>query len=98
MTMKLTRAAYQKLLNEDIKWLEKTAPRTLERNHLIEIARWSMDAFYPPMPNIVRTAARFHDTYYGSQSVMSFNLRPLEEQATWIAAARAALASEDEPT
>lgn len=41
----LTRAAYQELVDEDIAWLERQ-PRTLERDHVIEIVRQSVAMYY----------------------------------------------------
>lgn len=54
---KLTRSAYQKLIDEDLAWLD-TLPRTLERDHVREIVRLSPKHEYgeyqlspPPPPN-----------------------------------------------
>lgn len=44
---KVTRAAYEQLVNEDLVWLLKQ-PRTLERDHIEAIVRASVDAEYPP--------------------------------------------------
>lgn len=46
MSMKLNRAAYQQLVDEDLEWLSKQ-PRTLEREHVIQIVRQSVDREYP---------------------------------------------------
>ena len=43
----LNRSGYQKLIDENIEWLEQQ-PRTLERDHTIEVLRWSVDAIYGP--------------------------------------------------
>ncbi len=40
MAMKLNREAYERLIAEDIAWLE-SMPRTLERDHVIEIVKSS---------------------------------------------------------
>lgn len=41
----INRETYQKLVDEDIAWLEKQ-PRTLERMHVIEIVRQSPEMYY----------------------------------------------------
>lgn len=41
----VTRAAYQRLVDEDLEWLEKQ-PRTLERDHIIDIVRDSVERYY----------------------------------------------------
>jgi hypothetical protein len=46
MPTKLNRDAYQKLIDEDIAWVEKNE-RTLERDHVIEVLRWSVGQLYP---------------------------------------------------
>ena len=45
MSMKLNRAGYQQLIDEDLAWLMKQ-PRTLERDHIAEIVRLSPDREY----------------------------------------------------
>lgn len=42
---RLNKDAYKKLIAEDIAWLEEQ-PRTLERDHTIDVLRWSIDALY----------------------------------------------------
>lgn len=37
----LTPDAYRKLVQEDLDWLQ-TVPRTLERDHIIEILKWQI--------------------------------------------------------
>ena len=49
MTMRLTRDAYQQLVDEDIAWL-KTMPRTLERDHIIMILEHAVEYEYPTPP------------------------------------------------
>jgi hypothetical protein len=48
MSMKLTRAGYEKLIAENIEWL-LAQPRTLEREHIIMIVKASPDREYPPL-------------------------------------------------
>jgi hypothetical protein len=43
--MKLTKAAYEQLIAEDLEWLLKQ-PRTLERDHIESIVRCSVDDLY----------------------------------------------------
>ncbi len=43
----LNRPGYEKLVAEDIEWLEKQ-PRTLERDHIIVVLKASIDGLYPP--------------------------------------------------
>lgn len=45
MSSKLNRHAYEKMIAEDIAWLEKQ-PRTLERDHIVEVLRCSPDREY----------------------------------------------------
>lgn len=37
MSMKMNRGAYEKLVAEDITWLESAVPDTLERRHIVAI-------------------------------------------------------------
>jgi predicted chitinase len=46
MAGKLNQHAYERLVAEDIAWLEKQ-PRTLEREHVIGIVRESVAFYYP---------------------------------------------------
>jgi hypothetical protein len=46
MPTRLNREAYQKLIDEDVAWLEQQ-PRTLERDHVIAVLRASVDHEYP---------------------------------------------------
>jgi len=50
MGMTMNRSAYQKLVDEDIEWLDKMmkehAPNSLEGNHIREIVRNSVDRIY----------------------------------------------------
>lgn len=55
----LTRAYYQKLIDEDIEELMKL-PRSLERDHAIDVLRRSVSLQYDPIPG---TARRWVDTY-----------------------------------
>lgn len=50
---KLTRRAYQKLVDEDLVWL-RGLPRTLERDHVISIVEASPELEYPYDPEAVR--------------------------------------------
>lgn len=45
MTMDINREAYQKLVDEDVAWIE-AQPRTLERDHVIDIVKHSVSAIY----------------------------------------------------
>ena len=47
MGTKLNKSAYQKLIYEDIDWLKKNTPHTLERDHIIQVLRDSIDRYYP---------------------------------------------------
>jgi hypothetical protein len=44
--MRLNKAGYEQLVNEDIAWLEKI-PRTLERDHIIAVLKASIEHEYP---------------------------------------------------
>lgn len=46
MSSKLPRSGYQKLVDEDLEWLLKQT-RTLEREHIADIVRESVDCYYP---------------------------------------------------
>lgn len=47
MSMRMNRDAYEKAVAENIEWLLEQ-PRTLEREHIIEIVRASLFHEYPP--------------------------------------------------
>lgn len=47
--MTLNRNAYQRLIAEDLAWLEQQ-PRTLERDHIEQIVRWSIRVLYDGEP------------------------------------------------
>lgn len=49
MPSRLTRAAYEQLIAEDIEWLRQQ-PRSLERDHIELILRLSPDREYAPAP------------------------------------------------
>jgi hypothetical protein len=57
MSGKLTRDAYQKLIDENLAWLE-TMPRTHERDHIAMIVRASPDYEYPSKAEAVAGARR----------------------------------------
>lgn len=46
----MSRAAYERLVEQDVAWLLRQ-PRTLEREHLVQIARRSVEAEYPRPSN-----------------------------------------------
>lgn len=48
MAGRLTRAAYQQLIDGNIEWLLKQ-PRTLERDHIHEILKMAVDYEYGPL-------------------------------------------------
>lgn len=48
MAGRLTKDAYRQFVEEDIVCLKRWMPDTLERRHIIDIMRESVDAFYPP--------------------------------------------------
>ena len=45
--MQLNKLGYKQLIDEDILWLEKNTPDTLERRHIIMVLRDSIDMYYP---------------------------------------------------
>lgn len=47
MSMQMNRAAYEKMLREDVAALPLAMPR-LERDHIVSILRWSVSAIYGP--------------------------------------------------
>jgi len=49
--MRLNKASYEQLINEDIAWLEKI-PRTLERDHIIAVLKASIEHEYPEIFNL----------------------------------------------
>ncbi len=53
----MTREAYDKMIREDLAWLEKQ-PRTLEREHIILIVKHSADHEYLHTP-VVEAARNF---------------------------------------
>ncbi|HAM42001.1 MAG TPA: hypothetical protein DCP69_11920 [Candidatus Omnitrophica bacterium] len=54
----LNREAYQRIIEEDIGWLN-THPRTLERDHIVHVLRWSITELYPK--SIFRTGSEPND-------------------------------------
>lgn len=46
MSTRISKAAYQRLIDEDLVWLLRQ-PRTLERNHIEQILRQSVESYYP---------------------------------------------------
>lgn len=42
----LTREAYEELINQDIEWLVKNTDQSLERDHIIEVLKDSVDIYY----------------------------------------------------
>jgi len=67
MSSKLTRSAFKELITQDIAWLE-AQPRTLEREHVIQIVRESERYYYDEAQDEAIKEARHHA------------LRPLEER------------------
>ena len=58
MSQKLSREGYEKLIDEDIAWLQRVAERTdrgmivsLEGRHIVDVLRASIDLLYPPKEN-----------------------------------------------
>jgi len=47
MGTKLNKDAYMKLVYEDIDWLKKNSPHTLERDHIIMVLQDSIKRHYP---------------------------------------------------
>lgn len=45
--MRLNKWGYEQLIKEDIEWLEKVAPDTLERRHIILTLKCSIEHEYP---------------------------------------------------
>lgn len=46
MTMKVSRNIYKMLIEQDIKWLEENTTDSLERMHIIEVLRHSIEKEY----------------------------------------------------
>ena len=51
MGTKLNRNGYENLINEDIIWLLENAPRSLERDHIEEVLKSSVDLLYQKSSN-----------------------------------------------
>lgn len=47
MSMKLTKCAYERLVLEDTAWLIENTDDTLERRHILDILRDSVQRLYP---------------------------------------------------
>lgn len=47
MSTKLTRSAYEDLIEQDVARVEKEMPDSLERNHVIGVLRHSVEHYYP---------------------------------------------------
>jgi len=46
MGMQLNENTYQKLINQNIKALNKHMPDSLEKKHIIEVLKWSIGQIY----------------------------------------------------
>lgn len=47
MSIQLNKETYQKLIDQDIEQLNKFIPEhSLERKHIIEVLKWSVDKIY----------------------------------------------------
>lgn len=57
MSSKLMRHAYERLIAEDLEWLNKQ-PHTLENEHIRCVLECSADLHYPPAADAVKTAAK----------------------------------------
>lgn len=57
MSMRLTKDAYAALIAEDIRWLLLETEKTLERDHIVEVLRFSIEQHYPDGSHILRTPA-----------------------------------------
>lgn len=53
---RLNRGSYEKLIAEDIAWL-KQQPRTLERDHTLQVLEWSVDGLYQVRPTVPAVVA-----------------------------------------
>lgn len=49
MNTKLSREAYQDLIEDDIKALIRTMPNCLARDHIIDVLRDSVNFYYGPL-------------------------------------------------
>ncbi len=61
MSLKITRSAYQKLIDGDLAWLRITLrdqPRTPERDHIAMVLAASVDLYYPPVASPSGVGAR----------------------------------------
>lgn len=48
MTIQLNKEAYQQLIDDDIKELNKHMPEhSLERKHIVDVLNWSVSKIYP---------------------------------------------------
>jgi hypothetical protein len=47
MAFKLNKAAYQKLIDEDIKAVRASSCEALEREHIVDVLRHSVECYYP---------------------------------------------------
>lgn len=60
MSMTLNRAAYQRLIDEDVEELLAKMPRSLERDHIEQVLKESVKLFYDEIPGGKR---RWVDTH-----------------------------------
>ena len=49
MSGPVTRAAFERLIAEDVAWLRQQ-PATLERDHILQILERAVEMYYPPPP------------------------------------------------
>lgn len=70
MGTKMNKKSYQKLIDENLEWLNKQ-PKTLERMHIADIVKESIDFYYPkqvdnlPISSVVDSAVLNKDKGHG---------------------------------
>lgn len=50
MGSRMNRSAYNELIDEDTAWLQKEAPPSLERSHIVCVLEQSVELLYPTPP------------------------------------------------
>jgi len=64
MSIMMDRPAYEQMIQEDIDWLMKQ-PRTLERDHVVEVLKASTDRIYGKEPVNVPKCGNHKDVPFG---------------------------------
>ena len=62
MSIQLNRNSYEKIIAENIKAIQKNMPEySLEKQHTIDVLKWSIDQIYGKPDDVMRTSHEIYD-------------------------------------